>query len=169
MPELRIRARYTLKNSGTTDLEFVDIDLPDEKEYGRTDLRVEWDGKPAKLANLPEEYQPTALTTLRLPLDSAWKRGELHEMVVEYTFRAPDNIGDRITLGAQDFHLGLRGWAPIPQPPKHFLSPYPTRPDRTTYTVLVPLDFLVLGGGNSSSANSPAREWSIPLSFGGAI
>lgn len=147
MPELRIRARYTLKNSGTTDLEFVDIDLPDEKEYGRTDLRVEWDGKPAKLANLPEEYQPTALTTLRLPLDSAWKRGELHEMVVEYTFRAPDNIGDRITLGAQDFHLGLRGWAPIPQPPKHFLSPYPTRPDRTTYTVLVPLDFLVLGGG----------------------
>lgn len=147
MPEVQISARYTFKNSGTTDLEFIDVSLPEEKGYGRKNLRVEWDGHPAKLVSLPEEYQPAAPATLRLPFDSVWKRGEKHEFFVEYVFSSPEYVGDRVTIGGEDFHLGWRGWSPLPQPPKHFLSPYPSRPDRTTYTVQVPPDFLVLGGG----------------------
>lgn len=146
-PEIRISARYALRNSGTTDLEFIDVTFPDTKAYGRTELKVELDGHSAKLVNLPEEYQPESPNALRLPFDSVWKRGEKHELSVEYGFRSPQDAGDRITIGAQDFHLGSRGWSPLLLPPKHFLSPFPDRPDRTAYTVVVPSDFLVLSGG----------------------
>jgi hypothetical protein len=146
-PEIRVSARYTLRNSGTTDLEFIDITFPEAKSYGRTDPRVELDGHAAKLANLPEEYQPESPNALRLPFDSVWKRGENHELSIEYGFRSPGDSGDRVTIGAEDFHLGSRGWSPVLLPPKHFLSPFPARPDRSAYTVVVPSDFLVLSGG----------------------
>jgi len=147
MPEVRLNAHYTLKNSGTTNLEFIDIDLPDEKIYGRSDLRVEWDGRAATLVSLPEEYHSSASSALRMAFDSAWKRGQVGELAVEYGFRSPADIGDRITVGAEDFHLGSRGWSPALQPPKHFLSPYPRRPDVTTFTVVTPNGFQALGGG----------------------
>lgn len=164
-PELQVSAQFTLKNSGTTDLEFIDIDLPDQEMYGRQDLRVELDGNPAKLENLPDEYQATAPGTLRMPFETAWKRGQQHELTVEYNFRSPRDIGDRITIGAEDFHLGPRGWSPLPRPPRHFLSPFPTRPDRTTYTVAVPADFLVLGGGRLKSRkhSSGRAEYTFEL------
>ncbi len=152
-PELHISARYTLKNSGTTDLEFIDIAFPEETTYGRKDLRLEWDGHAAQLASLPEEYQVSEPTTMRLPVDRIWKRGEQHQMSVEYTFRSPEDDGDRLTIGAKDFHLASRGWAPVPEPPKHFLAPFPSRPDRMSYTVVVPRDFLVLAGGRSTRRN----------------
>jgi hypothetical protein len=96
---------------------------------------------------LPEEFRPTAPNTMRLPFESAWKRGEKHALSVEYDFRSPANLGDAVTIDPQDFHLSSRGWTPLPQPPKHFLAPYPTRPDRTTYTVIVPADFQVFSSG----------------------
>ena len=146
-PGLRIRAEYRLKNSGTTDLEFIDVDLPDEKTYGRSGLRVVWVGRDSNLSVLPEQFQPAEVSSMRLPFASPWKRGQEDELSVEYTFNLPTDIGDRITLGAEDFHLGARGWSPVLEPPKHFLSPFPSRPEVTSYTVVVPNDFLVLGGG----------------------
>ena len=139
--------RYTFENSGTTDLEFIDVGFPDEKAYGRRNLHVEVDGQPARLTMLPEEYQPSAPDTLRVTFGHLWKRGEKREFVMEYAFSAPEDSGARITIGQDTFHLGSRGWSPLPQPPKNFLSPYPARPGRTNYTVRVPTDFLVLGGG----------------------
>lgn len=147
-PEISISARYTLKNSGTADLEFIDVTFPDAKVYGRADLKVELDGHAAKVVDLPdEEYQPESPNTSRLPFDSVWKRGEKHDLSIQYDFRSPDDTGERLTIGAQEFHLGSRGWSPVLQPPKHFLSPLPSRPDHTSYVVAVPSDFLVLSGG----------------------
>ena len=146
--EIDIRARYTLKNSGTADLEFIDVTFPDPKAYGRTDLKVELDGHTAKITDLPAEYQQDSPNTSRLPFESVWKRGEKHDLSIEYDFRSPEDTGERLTIGAQEFHLGSRGWSPVLQAPKHFLSPFPARPDRTSYTVTVPSDFLVWSGGN---------------------
>jgi hypothetical protein len=146
-PEIGIRARYTLKNSGTADLEFIDITFPDAKAYGLTDLKVELDGHGAKLVDLPQEFQTESPNTSRLRFDSVWKRGEKHELASEYTFRSPADPGDRVSIGQQDFHLGSRGWSLLPLPPKHFLSPFPARRNPTSYSVIVPSDFLVLAGG----------------------
>lgn len=164
-PGLRVHAEYRLKNTGTTDLEFIDVDLPDERIYGRSELRVEWEGHEAKLSDLPEQFQPAEVSSVRLPFGAAWKRGQEDELSVEYTFRSPADLGDRITLGAEDFHLGARGWSPVLQPPKHFLSPFPSRPEVTNYTVAVPSGFQVLGGGRlkARKASSTGETYTFEL------
>jgi hypothetical protein len=145
---LQIRARYELQNTGTTDLDFVDVNLPGQKLYGRGHLLVEVDGRQAKVEALSAELEPGAPDTIRIPFDSAWKRGQSHELTIEYRFSSPGDSGARITLGGENFHLGSRGWFPLPQPPKHLLSPYPRHPDRVIYTVRVPADFRVLARGS---------------------
>ena len=146
-PELRVRSEFTLENSGTSDLNFVDVTLPDEKTYGRKDLRVEVDGRQVMPEDLPEEYQASEAGTVRIPMADAWRRKQKRELAIEYTFSSPQDSGARVTIGEDSFHLGSRGWSPLPRPPKHFLAPYPARPARTSYTVQVPQDFLVLARG----------------------
>jgi hypothetical protein len=157
-PQIQFTGRYTFENSGTTELEFIDMSFPDEKTYGRKNLRVEMDGQRAKLTSLPQDYQSAAPNTFRLPFDQVWKRGESRELLVEYTFSSPEDPGERITIGEDNFHLGSRGWSPQPQPPKHFLSPYPKRPARAGYTVRVPSDFLVLAAGRPHRRRQSGNE-----------
>jgi hypothetical protein len=146
-PELRIRTSYTLQNSGLSDLAFVDVIFPDERAYGRTNLRVEWNGHEVTPEKLLVEYQAEHPDTLRLPCDPPWARKEQRSLQIDYSFVEPAEQGARITLGAANFHLGSRGWIPLPQPPGRVLAPYPARPPKTFYTVRVPENFLVLGGG----------------------
>ena len=167
-PELRIRARFTLQNSGNSDLTFIDVNLPDERAYGRKTLRVETNGREVAPVNLPAEYQEEQPNARRIPLDSPWGRKQTRELAIEYAFASPENAGARITLGADDFHLGSRGWFPQPQPPKHVLAPYPRRPERVSYTVRVPGDFLVLGRGNPKGARKDGAEMEYRFELGKA-
>jgi len=146
-PELRIRTSYTLQNTGLSDLAFIDVIFPNEKIYGRTNLRVEWNGREVTPGKLPAEYQQEHPDTLRLPCDPPWPRKEQRSLQIDYTFVAPSEQGARITLAAADFHLGSRGWIPLPQPPTRVLAPYPARPAKTFYTVRVPDNFLILAAG----------------------
>jgi hypothetical protein len=157
-PELRIRTSFTLQNSGLSDLAFVDVIFPDEKDYGRTNLRVEWNGNEVTPEKLPVEYQAEHPDTLRLPCDPPWARREQRSLQIDYSFVEPAEQGARITLGAADFHLGSRGWIPLPQPPNRVLAPYPVRPPKTFYTVRVPENFLVLGGGTPAGRKKDGGE-----------
>lgn len=157
-PEIRVSGHYTFENSGTTDLQSVDVVFPEAETYGRNNLRLEIDGHPARMANLPEEYQRSAPDALRIPFDAVWKRGERREFVIEYSFQAPADSGNRITIAQDNFHLSSRGWTPAPQPPNHWLAPYPGRPDRTSYTVRVPSDFLVLARGKLTGQSRHEAE-----------
>ncbi len=146
-PELRIRTSYTLQNIGLSDLAFVDVIFPDEKIYGRTGLHVQWNGREVTPEKLPAEYQQEQPDTLRLPCNPPWARKEQRSLQIDYSLVAPAEQGARITLGADNFHLGSRGWIPLPQPPNRVLAPYPARPAKTFYTVRVPDNFLVLAAG----------------------
>ncbi|MGP8156920.1 MAG: hypothetical protein ACLQMT_08680 [Candidatus Acidiferrales bacterium] len=157
-PELRIRTDYTLENTGNSELTFVDVTLPDEMQFGRTDLRAQVDGRETSLANLPAEYQEEQPNVLRIPVDPPWKQKQTREVEIEYTFRAPADGGQQITIGDEDFHLGSRGWFPLLQAPKHFLAPYPKRPISTAYTVRVPANFLVLARGEPASRKTDGSE-----------
>jgi hypothetical protein len=145
--ELRIRAHYTLQNSGTEDLAFVDAIFPEEHAFGRTDLRVEVDGRAAAPTNLPAEYQESEPDALRVPMDPAWARRQTRQLSIEYTLRSPENSGARITIGENSFHLGTRGWFPELQPPKRILAPYPNPPRSVDFGVRVPADFVILARG----------------------
>lgn len=165
-PELRIRARFTLRNAGNSDLSFLDVILPEERAYGRRDLRVEVNGREVTPVNLPGEYQAAQPNARRIPLDAPWGRKQTRELAIDYVFASPQDAGARITLSAETFHLGSRGWFPLPQPPKHVLAPYPTRPDRLPYTVRVPGDFVVLARGTSKGARKDGGELEYRFELG---
>jgi len=157
-PELRIRTSYALQNSGLSDLAFIDVIFPDEKIYGRTNLHVEWNGHEVTPEKLPAEYQQEHPDTLRLRCDPPWARKEQRSLQIDYSFVAPVEQSARITLGAGNFHLGSRGWIPLPQPPDRVLAPYPARPAKTFYTVRVPENFVVLGGGTPAGRKKDGGE-----------
>ena len=157
-PELRVRTRYVLQNSGSADLTFVDVIFPEEKSFGRKNLRVDVNGREATLANLPGDYQAERPNALRIPLDPPWLRKQTRELVVEYTLSSPENLGARITIGENSFHLGSSGWFPEPLPPKHLLAPHPKAPKGTEYTVRVPADFFVLARGASKGQKAYGNE-----------
>lgn len=156
--EVRIESKYTLENSGTTDLPFLDVTFPAARPYGREGLSVKVDGKEVTPAELPEEYQFSQPNTLRIPFESSWKRSERRELSIEYAFRSPARPGVAIAIGDENFHLSSRGWPPLPQPPNHVLSPFPRRPDRTSYAVRVPSNFMVLARGTLAGRNEKGSE-----------
>jgi hypothetical protein len=157
-PQLRIRARFELHNSGSSDLTFIDVDLPDERTFGRGDLRVEVGGREATPAKRPEELQQEQPDAMRIPLDPPWKQKQNREVTIECVFRAPEDSGARITLDESNFHLGSRGWFPLLLPPKHLLSANPGRPKVTPVSVRVPADFLVLARGTPKGQKKEGGE-----------
>jgi hypothetical protein len=156
--ELRVRASYTLQNVGTADLPFLDANFPEARAYGRTDLRVEVDGREVAAAPLPAEYQDALPDALRIQLDPPWARKQTRQLAIEYSFRSPDNSGARITIDEYGFHLGARGWFPQLQPPKHVLAPFPNPPKLADFTVRVPADFAVLARGTPKGKKTDGNE-----------
>ena len=136
----------------------MDAAFPDEKTFGRNDLRVEIDGREATVANLPEPFQQEQPDALRIALDPPWKQKQNHEVMIECNFRPPKDSGARITLDESGFHLGSQGWFPRLLPPKHVLSPYPKRPKVTAVSIRVPADYLVLARGAASGQKKLGNE-----------
>ena len=157
-PELHVSATFQLENSGTADLKFLDVALPDEKRYGRQSLRIQVDGREVEPQNLPKDLQFSQPLALRIPLDPPWQQKQKRALAIEYSFRSPQDSGTRITLGETDFHLSALGWFPAPQPPKHFMAPYPSRPDKTAVRIHVPADFMVLSRGTPAGHKQVGSE-----------
>lgn len=157
-PRLEIRASYTLQNSGTIDLKFIDVDLPDEKAFGRQIVRAELNGRAVQVEGAPEEYGTEHRNAFRIATEPSWTQKQRLELLIAYDFASPENSGSQITLGENDFHLGSLGWSPVLHPPKHFLSPFPKRPDRSPFTIRVPAGFLVLARGTPSGQKREGGE-----------
>jgi Peptidase family M1 domain len=158
VPELQIRGNFTLENTGNGDLKFIDIVFPEDRAFGRKNLRVHIAGRDAALSQLPEEYQQGSPNTLRIALDPPWTRREKRELVIEYSLSSPEDAGSRITLGDSSFHLGYRGWFPILQPPRHALAPFPKRPDKTIVAIRLPDNYLVLSRGTPAGRKKDGGE-----------
>ena len=150
-PEVKIHNVYTLQNTGTADLDFIDVVFPAAKIYGRTNLSVESGGRALTPAELPLEYQQDSPGALRLQFGSRWPQKEKRDLVVDYSFSSPKAGGQEFALGPQTFHLGARGWLPVFLPPNHILAAAPARPEKLSYTVRVPSDFTVLARGSAAS------------------
>jgi hypothetical protein len=155
---LEVRSVYTLQNSGTAELAFVDVILPAEQAYGRTNLRVLVDGHDATPTDLPPAEQPAQADAMRIPLGPAWSRGHARQLSIEYTFRSPRNYGSRVTIGDDNFRLSSRGWFPDLQPPKRVLAPNPVPPKVIAFTVRAPADFVLLAGGIPKGQKKAGNE-----------
>jgi hypothetical protein len=157
-PELQIRARYAIQNSGNSDLRFVDVSFPEQKAFGRKNLRVEVDGRETTLGSVSAENQEAEPDALRIAFDPPWTRKQTREFSIEYAFSSPEGTGARITLTDNAFHLGARGWLPEFLPPKHLLAPNPMRPPLTSYTVRVPADFFIAARGSRKGQKKVGDE-----------
>jgi Peptidase family M1 domain len=156
--EVRVRARYTLQNTGTADLAYIDANFPDEHSYGRTDVRVEVDGHAVAAASPPAADQYSRPDALRIPLNPVWARKQTRQLTIDYTFRSPENSGAQITIGENSFYLAARGWLPVLDPPKSVLSPNPTSPKLVDFSVRVPADFTVLARGAPKGKKKDGNE-----------
>jgi len=162
-PQIRIQGDFAIQNTGNAPLSYLDVKLPPEETYGRGGARAEINGRGVALAPIPEEYRFDLPDSVRIPFDPAWERGKKLSLHIEYTLSRPADPGWHVTLGANEFHLGSRGWSPAPQPPPHFLSPYPKRPQKTNYVVRVPVGFLVSARGALKGRKQSNGEWIYTL------
>ena len=166
--QLRIHVTYKLQNTGDSDLAFLDLRLPDEKEFGRKELRAEMDGAARPLVGLTPESEARRPNRLRISLDSPWKHGQTRSLSVDYTFQSPEDSGSRITLGENEFHLDTRGWLPELESPKHLLSPNPQSGALASCTVRLPADFLLLARGTPKGRSKDGGEMAHRFELGKA-
>jgi hypothetical protein len=165
LPQVRIHNVYTIQNSGTTLLNAIDLNFPDEKIYGRTDLRVELDGRSLTPQSLPAEYQPGSPGALRISFESPWPQKSNKELVVDYALTSADS-SQNFGVSADNFYLGTSGWLPIFLPPNHVLSSAPTRPEKMEYTLRAPGSFVVLARGASARGKSSDAETTYRFTLG---
>jgi hypothetical protein len=157
-PEIKIHNVYTLQNTGTTDLNFIDVVLPSAAAYGRTNLSVQSGGRNMSPADLPVEYQQDSPGAQRLQFESPWTKKEKQDLTIDYSLSAPSAGDEGFALGPETFHLSTHGWLPVFLPPNHILATTPTRPEKLGYTVVVPSDFTVLARGSVASRKQDGND-----------
>ncbi len=146
-PGLQLTSSYTLENYGTNVLPFIDVALPNAARYGIKDLLIKVDGHAVTVPPASEGSPEGQATKFRIPFDPGWNPKQRRDVVIEYTFRAPEGSETRVGLDAASFYLISPGWLPALQAPNHALSSLPVDADRSTYSVQIPADFLVLSSG----------------------
>ncbi len=157
-PGLRVRASYTLENYGNSDLGFIDVTLPDKNSYGLTGLLIKVNGREATAAELSAGKPEEGSSKFRIPLDPSWHQKQRRDLVIEYSFASPEDSGVNIGLSSTSFHVVSHAWVPLLQPPNHVLSPFPASPERITYTVQVPGNFLLLAPGKRVGRTKNGEE-----------
>ena len=163
--QVRVHNVYTLRNSGTTPLNSMDLIFPDEKIYGRADLRVELDGRGLTPQSLPAEYQPGSPGALRLSFDSPWPQKSTKELVVDYSLSSADS-SQNFALAPDNFYLGTQGWLPVFLPPNHVLSSALTRPEKMEYSARIPSGFVILARGSASKGKASDAESNYRFTLG---
>lgn len=146
-PGLQLTASYTLENYGTSVLPFIDVALPSTARYGIKNLLIKVDGHAVNGAPVSGGPQEGQVTKFRIPFDPGWNPKQRRDVVIEYTFSAPEGSETRAGVAPTSFYLISRGWLPVLQAPNYALSSLPAGPDRSTYSVQIPADFLVLSSG----------------------
>jgi len=156
-PHLAVTAVYRLKNVGMSSLNFIDVNLPGVKSFGRTDLRVQINGretaahreKPVHTEVSASEPQGLAApqSFWRISLSSAWYKKQSILINFKYDLDASHATDPRIFVGTDAFYLNDSGWMPALQEPKALFGFSLTRANSTSFTVVVPPYFRVYAGG----------------------
>ncbi len=146
-PGLQLTAAYTLENYGASVLPSIDVTLPNVSRYGVRNLLIKVDGHAVSASPVSEGPQEGQATKVRIPFDPGWNPKQRRDVVIEYILSSPQGSQTRVGIAAASFYLISPGWLPSLQAPNHTLSSSPAGADRSTYSVQIPADFLVLSPG----------------------
>lgn len=153
-PHLEIRATFDLRNSGNAPLDSLDVSLPDEKLFGRSNLRVELDG--ALVSPRPAPDAPPS--TLRVPFASPWPQKTQHTLVISYDLMQSADSPAPLGIADNSFFLSTEDWYPLPRAPKGLFAYGDARPRRFDLVVRVPDGFLVHAAGQVKGKRRRAAE-----------
>ena len=142
-PRLAVQGSYRLKNIGNQELSFLDVSLPDEKGYGRQNLRVQLDGREVA----PQLPPDSPSDRIRIPLAPPWAQKQKREIVVAYDLPPAGRPESSIAISSESFRLGTGGWYPVLQPPKGTFGRGGEPPERWDVIVRAPEGFLVHSSG----------------------
>jgi len=154
-PHLQVRATFTLKNSGNAPLDALDLSLPDEKEFGRSNLLITVNGAAVSVA--PASTSEPA-SELRISLTAPWPQKSSRTVVVSYQLVASPGIAQRVSLDDSSFFLSTDGWCPQPRAPEGLFAKGSGPPKRFDLSVIVPQDFLVHAAGRPRGKKRRAAE-----------
>ena len=155
-PHLEVRATYRLKNSGNAPLDALDISLPDEKDFGRQNLRITVDGAAVSPQSLASNA-PDAATT-RIAFAAPWPQKSKRTLVVSYQLAASSDTERSFGLDASSFVLSTGGWYPQPRAPEGLFARGDAPPLRFIFSVFVPDGFLVHAAGHPQGRKRRAAE-----------
>lgn len=160
---LAVRADFQLRNVGNSELNMIDVALPDEAHFGLRNLRVQLEGRavslqPGSPADVEREDEGPPGGIWRIPFDPPWPRRQKRALVIEYDL-APALPGDAdVAVGDESFHLRALDWFPELQAPKKLFAHDVVRPDSVPVNIFVPADFLVASTGISAGVRKQVGE-----------
>ena len=164
-PHLAIHADYQLRNVGTAPLDFVEVTVPAEKTFGRSNLRVLVANREIAAQSqqdMNSESAPgesaAAESLWRIPLAPALRKKQKINVSLEYELAATAPTDGRIFAAENMFYLNDSGWFPQFQEPKALFAEDITRPNPTGLTVIVPANFLVTASGQPHGEKKRGAE-----------
>ena len=155
-PRLEIRARYRLKNTGNRSLAALEVGLPEEKNYGRKNLRATLDGGEiatsalSKGAGLEDEA--------RISFPRPWAQKEEHDLAIEYELTEPFAPYIGIAITGDSFFLSSAGWYPVLRPPEGLFGKGGDRQEPFELSVRVPRGFLARSSGRARGVRKENAE-----------
>jgi hypothetical protein len=154
-PHLEVHATFTLKNSGNAPLDSLEISLPDEKDFGRSNLRITVDGvavSPQPLAGPASASEPAAApeSSVRIAFPSPWPQNARRTLVVACDLSRTSERGTPLALSDTSFYLPDGAWYPLLRAPKGLFARGDAPPLRFDFSVYVPDGFLVHAAGQSN-------------------
>jgi hypothetical protein len=174
-PHLAIRADYQLKNVGTTPLGFVEVTVPAEKTFGRSNLRILVANREITAQSEQDSDSESASSESasaesiwRIPLAPALRKKQKINVSLEYDLAATAPTDSRIFAAENMFYLNDSGWFPEFQEPKALFAEDITRPNPTDLTVIAPANFLVTASGqpHGEKKTSAATERHFRITTG---
>lgn len=141
-PHLSVHVEYTLANTGSTPLHFIDVALPSFTSFGSANFRAQINGN-----EVPFLAPSDVDAQMRIPLPSAWRQKQKLALAFSYDLAATSPADPRILLSSKMFLLNDSGWVPALLPYKAFLAPQISRPNRVDLSILVPASFRATASG----------------------
>lgn len=153
-PQLAVRAYYRLRNTGNQPLTLLEVRLPDERAWGRQNLRIHLDGRDisSHVAPAPPSEK------LRFAVDPPWPLKQKREVVIAYELAGGVGPDGTLVLGKDAFAVGKHGWYPVLQAPQGAFASGGGRPDSVELSIRVPQDFLALSSGRATGSTKGRAE-----------
>lgn len=152
-PHLAVQVEYTLANTGSTPLHFIDVALPSSAGFGSANFVARINGSEVRL---PPPSSANSQT--RIPLPFAWRQKQKIALALSYDLAAAPPADPRILVSSKMFLLNDSGWFPALLPFKAFLSPKISRPNRIDCSIFVPAGFRVTASGQPRGAKKQNGE-----------